>query len=111
MQHVNNYCIDSDDWMKEIELKKMIDAVLLDFSAAFNHKLLDKLNYYGFELCAPTWIRSYLTNRKYTVYSIYFNSRCCEVRAVKCGVPRESCLGTLLFITVDSKMTDYDKNR
>ena len=65
------YGINSDDWMKETDKKKVVGAVLLDLSAAFDildHKLLlNKLNCYGFETSAAEWIKSYLTNRKYTV--------------------------------------------
>jgi hypothetical protein len=51
----------------EIDNKKIVGAVLLDFSAAFeiiDHSLLlAKRMWYGFTPCAILWIKSYLSNR------------------------------------------------
>jgi hypothetical protein len=49
----------TDDWFKEIDNKKIVGAVLLDFSAAFNiidHNLFLRKLVNG-------WIQSYLSNR------------------------------------------------
>ena len=80
----------ADDWW--LDERKVVGAVLLDLSAAFDildHKLLlNELSCYSFEASAAAWINSYLTNRKYTVH---FNSSYSEVRAASCGVPQGSC--------------------
>ena len=59
----------TNDWLREIDNKKIVGAVLLDFSAAFdiiNHSmLLEKCTCYGFT--AILWIESYLSNRTQSV--------------------------------------------
>jgi hypothetical protein len=51
----------TDDWLREIDDKKIVGAVLLDFNAAFdiiNHSpLLEKRMCYGFTPPAILWIR------------------------------------------------------
>lgn len=88
----------TDDWLRQIDQKNTVGAVMLDFSAAFdiiNHQiLLDKLKCYGFEMSSIQWMQSYLTNR---TQSVFFNSCYSEVRKVACGVPQGSCLGPLLY--------------
>ena len=88
----------TDDWLCQIDQKKIVGAVLLDFSAAFDvidHKLLlNKLNAYGFEVGAVRWLESYLTNRTQLVY---FNGSFSRTNSLVCGVPQGSCLGPLLF--------------
>ena len=88
----------TDDWLREMETQKIIGTILLDFRAAFDildHSLLlEKLSCYAFEDSANKWIKSYLTNRK---YSVYFNGSYSEIEEVQYGVPQGSCLGPLLF--------------
>ena len=88
----------TDDWLKEIEQKNLVGAVLLDFTAAFDiidHGiLLKKLECYGFTESAILWMKSYLTNRK---QQVYFNGSYSEVGEISCGVPQGSCLGPLLY--------------
>jgi hypothetical protein len=49
------------DWLKEID--KIVGAVLLDFTAAFDvidhNRLLQKRTFYGFTSPATAWIESY----------------------------------------------------
>ena len=88
----------SDGWHREIENEKLVGAVLLDFTAAFDiidhNLLLKKLKYYGFDSSAILWLESYLANRTQTVY---FNRSFSEVKSVSCGIPQGSCLGPLLY--------------
>lgn len=88
----------TDDWLREIEGKKIVGAVLLENSAAFdiiNHNLfLKKLECYGFDQSVLSWFESYLNNRTQT---IFFNGSYSDVRAVTRGVPQWSCLGPLLY--------------
>ena len=88
----------TDDWHYEIDNKKLVGAVLLDFSAAFDiidpALLLDKLIAYGFSPTATKWMESYLTTREQLVF---FNGSFSRIHQVNCGVPQGSCLGPLLF--------------
>ena len=84
----------ADDWMREIGNTRIVGAVLLDLSAAFDvldHKLLlNKLSCYGFEAAAVEWIQSYLSDRKFTVF---FNGSYSGLMPVSCGVPQGGSLG------------------
>lgn len=88
----------TDEWLHEINDRKLVGAVMLDLSAAFDlidyDLLLGKLSCYGFEKCAIQWIYSYLTNRE---FNVLFNGSYSETRVLCCGVPQGSCLGPLLF--------------
>jgi hypothetical protein len=52
----------TDDWLREIDDKKIVGAVLLDFSAAFDiieySLLMEKHMCYGFTPPAILWIKS-----------------------------------------------------
>ena len=55
----------TDDLLREIDDKKIVGAVLLDFSAAFaiiDHSLLlEKHMCYGFTFPAILWIKSFMS--------------------------------------------------
>jgi hypothetical protein len=55
------------NWLKEIDNKEIVGAVLLDFSAAFDvidhNLLLRKCGSYRFASSALLWIESYLSSR------------------------------------------------
>lgn len=88
----------TDDWLGHIDNKKIVGAVLIDFSSAFDvidHKLLlSKLCAYGFNANATNWLKSYLFSRRQCVY---FNGHFSAVKHLECGIPQGSCLGPLLF--------------
>ena len=52
----------TEDWLEHIDNRKLVGAVLIDFSAAFDaidHKLLlSKLGAYGFMSNAMSWLRA-----------------------------------------------------
>ena len=83
----------TDDWLNEIDPKKIVGAVLLDFSAAFDiiQLLLKKRMRYDFSTSA---IQSYLSNR---TQRVFFNGSISNVKNVMCGVPQSISLGPLLF--------------
>ena len=71
-----------------IDLKKAFDSIDLRI-------LLRKLYSYGIRGSMLKWMESYLTNRSQYVV---FDGKVSETRGIKCGVPRGSILGPLLFI-------------
>lgn len=88
----------NDDWLKELEEKRLVGVVLLDLSAAFdviNHDLLlEKLACYGLGSTVIAWFQSYLSDRSQRVF---YNGSLSESNTVNLGVPQGSCLGPLLF--------------
>lgn len=88
----------TDNWLEEIDANRLVGAVMLDFSAAFDlidHKiLLQKLECYGFTPLSLSWMGSYLSNRKQRVF---FNGQYSSIKTIHCGVPQGSCLGPLLY--------------
>ncbi len=88
----------TDEWLATLDDKKLVGAVLLDYTAAFDvidHDILvAKLKCYVFSLTALDWIGSYLSNRKQRVFIMNLSQR---LKNIYCGVPQGSCLGPLLF--------------
>ena len=88
----------TDDWLREIDDKMIVGAVLLDFSAAFDiidHSLLlEKHMCYGFTAPAIMWMKSYLSNR---TLSVFFNGSLSNIIQVEAGNPQGSCLGPVFL--------------
>ena len=87
-----------EEWKTQLDKNKIVGAVLLDLSKAFDcipHDLLiAKLDAYGFDKEAPSLIYSYLKNRKQSVRINNIYSTFLELIS---GVPQGSVLGALLF--------------
>ena len=87
-----------DKWHKAIDQGKFARALLTDLSKAFdclNHELLiAKLEAYGFENGALSYIHSYLSDRKQRTK---VNASYSDWADIKTGVPQGSILGPLLF--------------
>jgi hypothetical protein len=88
----------TDNWLREIDDKMIVGAVLLDFSAAFDiidrSLLLEKHMCYGFTPPAIMWIKSCLSNR---TQKVCFNESLSNIIQLESGIPQSSCLGPLLF--------------
>lgn len=83
-----------DNWLTAMENSRVVGALLIDFSAAFDlvdHDLLmKKLDYYSFKASTVMWVSSYLFNRTQNLLMALSQSR-----QLECGLPQGSCLGPL----------------
>ena len=95
------------DIHESIKNKKMVAALFLDMSAAFDtvdHRvLLGRLAQgFGFEGNALAWLKSYLTNR---TFSVVIDGEHSDIFTLLFGVPQGSLLGPLLFILYTKELS------
>ena len=97
-----------DDIAKSIEKGKLIDAVLLDFSKAFDRvphqRLILKLKHYGITGNICNWVSNFLTSRTQRVILEGKSSTSADVIS---GVPQGTVLGPLLFLLYVNDIPTY----
>ena len=89
------------DIINSLDQNDITILTLLDYSKAFdtvNHELLlAKLKHFGFMDQTLQWFKSYLSDRN---HSVTYNNQMSSWLTVSNGVPQESILGPILFISI-----------
>ena len=100
-----------DTWVEEVDKGNMVGVMMVDLSAAFDMVdydiLLEKLQLFGLDSMAISWMKSYLTARH---QSVFVDGCLSPPMSIECGVPQGSILGPLMYILYTNDIPDLTHN-
>jgi hypothetical protein len=96
-----------DTWVEEVDDGNLVGVMMVDLSAAFDmvdHDiLLKKLQLFGLDDMALSWMKSYLSGN---CQSVYVDGCLSPPLDIACGVPQGSILGPLLYTLFTNDIPD-----